>query len=63
MTQPKLSRLLEVRISAADHDRLNATAASRNTNVSAFVRRALTERLELESVLDRERGAHDEPAS
>jgi predicted HicB family RNase H-like nuclease len=56
----KLSRVLEVRISAADHDRLRATAASLNLNVSEFVRRSLTERMELESVLDIERVTDDE---
>jgi hypothetical protein len=50
-----LSRWLKVRISVADDDRLRATASSRNTNVSAFVRTALTERLELEAILDKEK--------
>jgi uncharacterized protein (DUF1778 family) len=59
----KLSRWLKVRISAADDDRLRATASSRNTNVSEFVRTALTERLELESVLDREKALNGDQAS
>jgi hypothetical protein len=59
----KLSRWLKVRISAVDDDRLRATASSRNTNVSAFVRTALTERLELESILDREKATNGESAT
>jgi uncharacterized protein (DUF1778 family) len=59
----KLSRWLKVRISAADDDRLRATAASLNTNVSAFTRRALLERVELEAILDRERVTNGDQAS
>jgi hypothetical protein len=61
--RPKLSRWLKLRISVADDDRLRATAASRNTNVSAFVRTALTERLELEAILDREGATNGESAT
>jgi hypothetical protein len=61
--RPKLSHWLKVRISAVDDDRLRATASSHNMNVSAFVRTALTERLELESILDRERATNGESAT
>jgi hypothetical protein len=58
-----MGRFLKVRISAEEDERLRAMASSRNTNVSKFVRTALTERLELESVFDRERVTNGDQAS
>jgi hypothetical protein len=59
----KMERWLKLRISAVDDDRLRAMASSRNTNVSRFVRTALTERLELEAIFDREKATNGDQAS
>jgi hypothetical protein len=59
----KMERWLKLRISAAEDDRLRATATSRNTNLSAFVRTALAERLDLEAILDREKATNGDSAA
>jgi uncharacterized protein (DUF1778 family) len=63
LPRSRMGRVLKLRISAEEDDRLRATASSHNTNLSAFVRTALAERLELEAVLDRERVTNGDSAA